>query len=88
MRGGGIQGRVNNNRMERFHGTFKERSKVMRSIKNPDSAFIDGQRIDYDYLRPHAALQGKTPAQAAGIELDLDTNTFECLIRKSDKSKS
>ena len=84
----GIQGRVNNNRMERYHGTFKERSKTMRAIKKSDSAFIEGQRIYYDYLRPHTALQGKTPAQAAGIELNLDTNRFESLIRKSDKSKS
>jgi transposase-like protein len=79
----GIQGRVNNNRMERYHGTFKERSKVMRAIKKPDSAFIDGQRVYYDYLRPHSALDGKTPAEAAGINLDLADNKWESLIRKS-----
>ena len=82
----GIQGRVNNNRMERYHGTFKERSKVMRAIKKTDSAFIEGQRVYYDYLRPHTALEGKTPGQAAGIELGLDGNKWESLIRKSAKS--
>lgn len=82
----GIQGRVNNNRMERYHGTFKERSKVMRSIKKTDSAFIEGQRIYYDYLRPHTALAGKTPAQAAGIELNLSENRWESLIKKSQKN--
>ena len=83
----GIQGRVNNNRMERYHATFKERSKVMRAIKKPDSAFIDGQRIYYNYLRPHTALNGKTPAQAAGIELELRGNRWESLIRKTACTK-
>jgi hypothetical protein len=71
--------------MERYHGTFKERSKVMRAIKKPDSAFIKGQRIYYDYLRPHTALEGKTPAEAAGIKLDLTGNRWECLIKKAGK---
>jgi hypothetical protein len=57
--------------MERYHGTFKERSKVMRAIKKTDSDFIEGLRIYYDYLRPHTALDGNSPEQAAGIELDL-----------------
>ncbi len=81
----GIQGRVNNNRMERYQGTFKERSKVMRAIKKPDSAFIEGQRIYYDYLRPHTALDGKTPAQAAKIELGLADNRWSSLIKKAAK---
>jgi putative transposase len=84
----GIQGRINNNRMERYHSTFKERSKVMRAIKKPDSAFIDGQRIYYDYLRPHTALDGKTPAQAAGIELNLEENKWKSLISQSAKEKA
>jgi transposase-like protein len=84
----GIQGRVNNNRMERYHGTFKERSKVMRAIKKPDSAFIEGQRIYYDYLRPHSALDGKTPAQAAGLELGLADNRWKALIKKAVKAKT
>ncbi len=83
----GIQGRVNNNRMERYHGTFKERSKVMRAIKKTDSAFIEGQRIYYDYLRPHTALKGKTPAEAAGIDLALEGNKWEAIIKKASKSK-
>jgi len=65
--GFGIQGRLNNNRIERYHGTFKERSKVMRAIKKPDSPIIEGQRVYYNYVRPHSALEGKTPAETAGI---------------------
>jgi transposase-like protein len=81
--GVGLQGRLNNNRMERYHGTFKERNKVMRAIKKPDSAIIEGQRIYYNHIRPHQALNGKTPAQAAGLELGLDANKWESLIKKA-----
>jgi hypothetical protein len=64
----GIQSEVSNNRIERFHGTVRERNKVMRAIKKPNSAIIEGQRIYYNHIRPHAALNGKTPAEACGIE--------------------
>jgi len=86
--GVGLQKKLNNNRMERYHGTFKERSKVMRAIKKTDSPFIEGQRIYYDYLRPHSALDGKTPAQAAGIELDLKGNKWEAIIKKATENQS
>jgi len=69
--------------MERYHGTFKERSKTMRAIKKPNSAFIEGQRIYYEYLRPHTALEGKTPAEAAGIDLALQGNKWEAIIKKA-----
>jgi transposase len=81
----GIQGRVNNNRMERYHGTFKERSKVMRAIKKRDSAFIEGQRIYYNYIRPHTALNGKTPAEVAKISVDSFDNKWQALIQNASK---
>jgi len=81
--GVGLQARLNNNRMERYHGTFKERNKVMRGIKKPDSAIIEGQRVYYNHIRPHQGLNGKTPAQAAGLELDLGVNKWESLIKKA-----
>jgi transposase-like protein len=39
----GLQVRLNNNRMERYHGTFKERNKVMRNLKNTDTPILDGE---------------------------------------------
>jgi hypothetical protein len=83
--GVGLQGRLNYNRMERYHGTLKERTKVkvMRAVKNKDTAILDGQRIYYNHIRPHQGLNGKTPAQAAGLELDLGVNKWESLIKKA-----
>ena len=83
----GIQGRVNNNRMERYHSTFKERSKVMRAIKKPDSSFIEGQRIYYIFIREHQALNAQTPAQKAGIGLELGSNKWESLIKRAAEKK-
>ena len=78
---------MNNNRIERFHGTVRERNKVMRAIKKPDSTIIEGQRIYYNHIRPHMALEGKTPAEVAGIDLQLEGNKWETIIKKATESK-
>ena len=62
-----MSGDQNNNRMERFNGELRDREKVMRSLKKDNSAILDGYRIYHNYIRPHMALDGKTPAEAAGI---------------------
>jgi transposase InsO family protein len=71
--------------MERYHGTFKERNKVMRGLKTTDTATLDGQRVYYNHIRPHQGLNGKTPAQAAGLELDLGVNKWEAIIKKASQ---
>jgi len=57
----------NTNLIERFHGTFKARTKVMRALKNQDTLekFSDGWLVHYNFLRPHESLKGKTPAEVA-----------------------
>jgi len=59
----------NTNLIERFHGTLKQRTKVMRGLKDLKSARLitEGWLLHYNYLRPHEALNGKTPAQVAGV---------------------
>lgn len=56
--------------IERFHGTLKARTKVMRGLKTRKSAklFTDGWLVHYNFFRPHEALEDKTPAQEAGIK--------------------
>ena len=57
-------------KIERWHETLKERTKIMKGLKSIDSAmsFIDGFLVHYNYFRPHEALDGKTPAEEAGIK--------------------
>ena len=52
-----------------------------------ESATLDGQRVYYNHIRPHTALDGKTPAEAAGIKLDLGENRWESLIKKTACTK-
>lgn len=60
----------NTQMIERFHETLKQRTKVMRGLKNIESAhdFISGWLVHYNYIRPHTALDDKTPAEVAGID--------------------
>ncbi len=60
----------NTNLIERFHGTLKDRTKVMRGLKDIESAKLitEGWLLHYNYLRPHESLNGKTPAQTAGVK--------------------
>lgn len=57
-------------RIERFHGTLKQRTKVMRGLKNIESAneFTDGWLVHYNFFRPHESLKDKTPAEVARID--------------------
>ena len=65
---------ANNNMIERFHGTLKERTKVMRHLKRAETAhaILDGFTIEYNFLREHEAIGGLTPAAKAGIDLPFE----------------
>ena len=64
-----FQGDLNNNRMERLNGEIRDREKVMRSLKKADSPILTGYQIYHNFVRSHMALQGQTPAEAAGISV-------------------
>lgn len=53
---------------KKHNGTFRERVKVQRGWKASKSAIAEGQRIYYNFVKPHQALEGKTPAETAGIK--------------------
>ncbi len=79
-----------NNRIERFHGSVREREKVMRSLKYQESGqeLLDGYRVWYNFVRPHMALGGLTPAQASEVPLELGPNKTLALIRKATKANA
>jgi transposase-like protein len=64
-----LSGDLNNNRMERFNGEVRQREKVTRTLKRADSPILTGYQIYHNYIRPHEALEGKTPAEKAGIQV-------------------
>jgi transposase-like protein len=63
-----IRAPESNNRIERFHGTEKERTKVMRAFDNERGAgaLMEGFRAHYNLVRDHQGL-GTTPGVAAGF---------------------
>jgi putative transposase len=82
-----IRDRSNNNMVERLHGTIRQRNKVMRGLYDVETAQImmDGLRIYYNFMRPHMALDGKTPAQQAKITDDITPKNWLSLIKKASK---
>ncbi len=87
----GIRGRhvekdiFDNNIIERLQGTIRERNKTQRGLKDEYSAFIRSHQVYYNFIRPHMSLLGNTPAEVAGIDLDLKDNKWEKLLMRSIK---
>ncbi|MGD0079452.1 MAG: DDE-type integrase/transposase/recombinase [Methanoregula sp.] len=80
----------NNNILERLNGTFRERTKVFRSLDSSVSAmeFAAGMQTYYNYIRPHQGIGGLTPAQMANIPLDLSGNRWQTMIGLAVLEKS
>ena len=77
-------GGIHNNKMERMNGEVRDREKVMRGLKKMDSPVIDGMQLFHNYFRPHMALDGKTPAEAAGIKIEGE-NPWMTVIQNASK---
>lgn len=65
-----FRGQVHNNQMERMNGELRDREKVVRGVKKEESPLLTGLQIYHNYIRPHMGLEGKTPAEAAGITVE------------------
>jgi hypothetical protein len=48
---------------------------------------MDGLQVYYNFLRPHMALDGKTPAQQAKISDGSTPENWKSLIKKASKTK-
>lgn len=62
----------NTDLIERFHGTLKDRTKVMRALKNKSTLqrFTDGWLVHYNFFKPHMGLGNKTPAEESGLKYE------------------
>ena len=81
-----LKGDRNNNKMERLNGEIRDREKVMRGLKKSDTPIIQGIQIYHNYIRPHEGLNGKTPADACGIEIKGE-NKWKTLIQNASQIK-
>lgn len=54
--------------IERFHGTLKDRTNVVRGFKNMDTAMLltDAWLVHYNFLKEHTSLGDVPPAQKMG----------------------
>jgi len=79
--------KTNNCLVERLNGTIREREKVMRGLKQEESAqnTLEGFRAYYNFIRKHKSLKGKPPAEMANIDLGLEGNKWLNLINKACK---
>ena len=78
-----------NNPIERYNGSIKDRLNGMRSqFKSFDGAeaFMNLKDVIYNFVNPHQQLEGKTPAEMAGINLPLKRNKILNLIKYLGKN--
>jgi putative transposase len=81
-----FRGDRNNNKMERFNGEVRDREKTMRGLKKNDTPILSGYQLFHNYIRPHEALNGRTPAEACGITIE-GKNKWLTLIQNASKAK-
>jgi len=81
-----LQGDRNNNIQERLNGEIRDREKVMRGLKKKDTPILTGYQIFHNYFRPHMGLDGKTPSEACGINIE-GSNKWVTMIQNAKKSE-
>ena len=77
----------NNNKMERMNGEIRDREKTMRGLKKNRTVILQGYQLYHNYVRPHMALDGKTPAEACGIKVE-GKNKWVTLIQNASLPKT
>jgi transposase-like protein len=82
-----LNGDMNNNKMERFNGEVRDREKTIRGLKKNDTTMLSGYQLYHNFVRPHMALDGKTPAEACGITIE-GKNKWKTLIQNASKTKN
>lgn len=73
--------------MERMNGEIRDRERVMRTLEKSDSPILAGYRLFHNYIRPHMALNGKTPAEQAGIVIE-GQNKWLAIIQNAKQGSS
>jgi putative transposase len=70
--------------MERMNGEIRDREKTMRG-QEETHRYPQGYQLYHNYIRPHEALDGKTPSETCGIVIE-GQNKWKTLIQNASKS--
>lgn len=81
-----LQGDYNNNKMERMNGEIRDRERCMRTLEKADTPILPGMRIYHNFVKPHMALDGKTPAEVAGIKIE-GQNKWITIIQNASRAE-
>jgi hypothetical protein len=81
-----MRGDWNNNKMELMNGEIRDREKVTRNFKKTESPVLVGYQLHHNYVRPHMALENRTPAEKAGITVK-GRNKWLTLIQNASSNK-
>jgi hypothetical protein len=73
--------------MERLNGEIRDREKTMRGLKKVDTPILKGYQIYHNFIRGHEALEGKTPAENCGIEIE-GKNKWKTLIENASRDSN
>lgn len=79
-----LEGYYHNNKMERMNGEIRDREKIIRSIKKSDIVILTGYQLYHNYFREHKGLNGKIPAEVAGIRIE-GKNKWITVIQNASK---
>lgn len=83
-----LSGTIHNNKMERMNGEIRDREKTMRGLKRKRTPILSGYQLFHNYIRPHEALGGKTPAEACGITIEGKNKWLTLIQNASQQTKS
>jgi transposase-like protein len=72
---------------ERLNNTVRERTKVQRGWKADDTPLKEGQRLYYNFIRENQGLEGRTPAEMAGLFDASGQNRWMDLLKKAISSE-
>lgn len=70
-----------------MNGELRDRERVMRTLERADTPILAGMQIYHNYVRPHEALRGKTPSEAAGIKIEGE-NKWLTIIQNASQRKT
>ena len=69
-----------------LNGEIRDRERCMRTLEKSDTPILTGMRFFHNYIRPHQALKGKTPAEVAGITVQGE-NKWMTLIQNASQNQ-